>query len=213
MEIADAGDGSQDGNADPDRLTETAARGRAGRRCSGPDHRPAGTTERSLGDFTTTPAILRLIPPAILIGVLATRHRAGAAGHDRLPDEPAVLPTLQRAAGVARREPPRAARGSGPRLRWSGGGAHGAVRFGADPRSRHPRGNGAHPHQREPRAASPGAPQADLERGQHRLGWAVRRRGADHPDRRCRRLHHRPAPPADRGRAPRAPRGGCRAPA
>ena len=34
------------------------------------DHRPADTTERSLGDFTTTPAILRLVPLALVIGGL-----------------------------------------------------------------------------------------------------------------------------------------------
>jgi chloride channel protein, CIC family len=38
----------------------------------GPDLRPAETAERALGDFTTTPAILRLVPLAIVIGALAT---------------------------------------------------------------------------------------------------------------------------------------------
>ena len=37
----------------------------------GPDLRPAGTSERTLGDFTTTPAILRLLPLAVLIGALS----------------------------------------------------------------------------------------------------------------------------------------------
>ena len=36
----------------------------------GADHRPADTSERSLGDFTTQPAILRLVPVAILVGAL-----------------------------------------------------------------------------------------------------------------------------------------------
>ncbi len=36
----------------------------------GVDHRPADTTERSLGDFTTRPAILRLVPLAIVLGGL-----------------------------------------------------------------------------------------------------------------------------------------------
>ena len=36
----------------------------------GADHRPALTTERALGDFTTTPAVLRLVPLAIVIGAL-----------------------------------------------------------------------------------------------------------------------------------------------
>ncbi|MGH9076401.1 MAG: chloride channel protein [Acidimicrobiales bacterium] len=36
----------------------------------GPDPRPRVTAERALGDFTTTPAILRLVPLAVLIGAL-----------------------------------------------------------------------------------------------------------------------------------------------
>jgi H+/Cl- antiporter ClcA len=35
-----------------------------------PDHRPEVTTERALGDFTTTTAILRLVPLALVVGVL-----------------------------------------------------------------------------------------------------------------------------------------------
>ncbi len=38
----------------------------------GRDQRPPGTPERALGDFTTTAAVLRLVPLAVLIGVLAT---------------------------------------------------------------------------------------------------------------------------------------------
>jgi CIC family chloride channel protein len=36
----------------------------------GADHRPTVTTERGLGDFTATPALLRLVPLALLIGAL-----------------------------------------------------------------------------------------------------------------------------------------------
>ena len=36
----------------------------------GADHRPDVTTERALGDFTTTAAILRLVPLAVVIGAL-----------------------------------------------------------------------------------------------------------------------------------------------
>ena len=36
----------------------------------GTDRRPRTTTERALGDFTATPAILRLVPLALLIGAL-----------------------------------------------------------------------------------------------------------------------------------------------
>jgi CIC family chloride channel protein len=38
----------------------------------GAEHRPRITGERALGDFTTTPEVLRLVPVAILIGVLST---------------------------------------------------------------------------------------------------------------------------------------------
>jgi H+/Cl- antiporter ClcA len=37
----------------------------------GPDLRPPGAAERTLGDFTTTPAILRLVPLAVFIGALS----------------------------------------------------------------------------------------------------------------------------------------------
>jgi H+/Cl- antiporter ClcA len=38
----------------------------------GPDLRALGSPERALGDFTVTPAILRLVPLAVVIGALAT---------------------------------------------------------------------------------------------------------------------------------------------
>jgi CIC family chloride channel protein len=68
MESVDTGDESPDLNAD--RLTATPPDTPAD--MVPPDPRPPGASERALGDFTTTPAILRLIPPALLIGVLAT---------------------------------------------------------------------------------------------------------------------------------------------
>ena len=68
MESVDTGDESRDLNAD--RLTATPPDTPAD--MVPPDPRPPGAAERALGDFTTTPAILRLIPPALLIGVLAT---------------------------------------------------------------------------------------------------------------------------------------------
>jgi chloride channel protein, CIC family len=37
----------------------------------GPDPRPPHAKERALGDFTTTPAVLRLVPLAVVIGALA----------------------------------------------------------------------------------------------------------------------------------------------
>ncbi|MGH9068657.1 MAG: chloride channel protein, partial [Acidimicrobiales bacterium] len=37
----------------------------------GPDRRPKTTSERDLGDFTTKPAVLRLVPLAVLIGALS----------------------------------------------------------------------------------------------------------------------------------------------
>ncbi len=37
----------------------------------GAERRPRGTPERALGDFTTTPAVLRMVPLAIVVGALA----------------------------------------------------------------------------------------------------------------------------------------------
>jgi hypothetical protein len=36
----------------------------------GADYRSQDTSERTLGDFTTTPAILRLVPLAVAVGAL-----------------------------------------------------------------------------------------------------------------------------------------------
>ena len=37
----------------------------------GAEHRPRRTPERALGDFTTTPSLLRLVPLGIAVGILA----------------------------------------------------------------------------------------------------------------------------------------------
>ena len=37
----------------------------------GAEHRPRGTPEWALGDFTTTPSLLRLVPLGIAVGILA----------------------------------------------------------------------------------------------------------------------------------------------
>lgn len=69
MEREDPGEESEEGN--DDRLLRLAPAG-TDADVVGPDLRPAGSAERALGDFTTTPAILRLVPLAIVIGVLST---------------------------------------------------------------------------------------------------------------------------------------------
>jgi CIC family chloride channel protein len=53
-----------------DRMAETAAAA-SERSYLGSERRPRDTSERSLGDFTTTPAILRLVPVGIAVGALA----------------------------------------------------------------------------------------------------------------------------------------------
>ena len=57
VEIAVVGDSFVGDEHEPDALV-------------GIDHRPRRSAERSLGDFTTTPAILRLVPLAIVVGGL-----------------------------------------------------------------------------------------------------------------------------------------------
>ncbi len=135
-------------------------------------------------------------------------HRTGAARHDRISDQPALLPAPECPAGLAERQSARRPRSRHP-YRWGiDRRTHGAVRLGADPRSRDTRGDGAHPHQRESGAAPTGGAQADLERGQHRFGRAVRGGGAHHPDRRRPGLGGGSALSPHGGTATRAPRGG-----
>ena len=138
------------------------------------------------------------------------RYRPGVARHDRFPDQPALLPAPQRPTGLARRQPARSPGGCGASGRRPRGGPHGAVRVGADPRPRHPRGDGTDLDQRQPRPTTPGAPQADLERGEHRLRRPLRCGGADHPDRWRGGIHHRPAFSPHGNRATGPPRCGSR---
>ncbi len=71
MERADTGDGARKRSAEPDPVVTTAAPD-VPDDMIGPDRRPSGASERSLGDFTTTAATLRLVPLAIVIGALST---------------------------------------------------------------------------------------------------------------------------------------------
>ena len=159
----------------------------------GPDLRPPGAAERILGDFTTTPAILRLVPLALFIGALS----AGIALV--LLDMIGFLTNLLYYQRISvqlvspNAEPARCDRHRHPRLGRPGRRAHGALRLRADPGPWDPRSHGADPDQREPSAAQAGAPQAGVERREHRQRRSVRRRGPDHPDRRGRRFGHRAA--------------------
>ena len=85
----------------------------------GSDHRRADTSERALGDFTTTPAILPLVPLAILIGVIGAGISLGAALHDRVLHQPLLLPAPQRASGLAQRQHARCHRHHHPHRRRS----------------------------------------------------------------------------------------------
>jgi chloride channel protein, CIC family len=75
MEIngrAAASDGNDDqdhSGREEDTGEPTIARGDDGP-FVGPDLRPPETTERGLGDFTTTPAVLRLVPLALVVGAI-----------------------------------------------------------------------------------------------------------------------------------------------
>ena len=71
MDLMDTGGGTPNDAREPE-PDITPAHPRLPDDRVGPDRRPPDASERALGDFTTTTAILRLIPLAILIGVLAT---------------------------------------------------------------------------------------------------------------------------------------------
>jgi chloride channel protein, CIC family len=71
MQLADTGGNDEEG-ADGRANEGSVEDPRAPDDIVGRDTRATGASERSLGDFTTTTAVLRLIPLAILIGALAT---------------------------------------------------------------------------------------------------------------------------------------------
>ena len=79
--------------------------------------------------------------------------------------------------------------------------ADGAVRIGQDPRPRHSRGDRDDPLRRKQAVAQGRAAEAAVLGGLDRQRRAVRRRGADHHDRRRDRLAVRPAVPPQRRRA------------
>jgi CBS domain-containing protein len=68
MQLRDPGEGAGKGEREPEKRGAIALPSDM----VGPDQRPPDAPERALGDFTTTPAILRLVPLAIVIGALAT---------------------------------------------------------------------------------------------------------------------------------------------
>ena len=69
----------------------------------------------------------------------------------------------------------------------------GALRIGGDPRARDPRGDGAGALQREPHPRAAHVPEAAVGRDCHRHRRPVRRRGADHRNRRRARFARRAA--------------------
>jgi hypothetical protein len=115
----------------------------------GPDLRPRRSRERELGDFTMPVAVLRLVPLAIVIELI------GAFVALALLDLIAAITNLAyyQRWSIHLVSPAnnhlRGGRHRRPGSRQPGGGADGAVRFGADPRARHPRGHGDHPGRRE----------------------------------------------------------------
>ncbi len=80
-----------------------------------------------------------------------------------------------------------------PRRRRRDRRAHGALRLARHPRPRHPRGDGAGAHQREPHPGARHVPEAAVGGDRDRHRRAVRRRRADHRHRRRARLARRPA--------------------
>ncbi len=126
------------------------------------------------------------------------RQRARRLGAARAHQPHHLARLSRRAAGrpqLARRQPPGAlgsARTGGGR---AGHRSPGPVRLREDPRPWHPRGAGGDPHRREPHVAEGGRAEAALVGDLDRHRRPVRRRGADHHDRRRLRLAVRAALP------------------
>ena len=184
---------------------------------SGAGPRPGGRAKDAadparLGDFTTTPQVLVLAGAGVAIGALSA---AVAWALLRLIGVFTNLFFYQRWSAAMVRRPATASGGSpsSPGRRRADHRRHGALRLGAHPRPRHPRGHRGDPHQRQPRRAPRGPPQAAVLGDLDRLGRPVRRRGADHHDRRRVRLAGRasssssPAPSARRCSSREPPRG------
>src|SRR3954452_1433872 len=134
------------------------------------------------------------------------RHRrrvrgGGAGGRDRARDQPRLLRPGQLRRRLAGAQPARARRDRGAGAGRDRGGPHGALRQRRDPGARHSRSHGTGTQEREPDRSPGHAAQAALGGGGDRHRRSLRRRGADHRDRRRARLPAGPAGEDHRRRA------------
>ena len=167
--------------------------------------RGAATPRGALGDFTADRRVLMLAAMALVVGS-GGAFAAWAREADRPRHQPRLVRPPRRAADRFRdvaRSPWMVAAPVARRPRHR---PDGALRLREDPRPRHPGGDRGDPDRRQPDRAEGGGPQAALLGDLHRHRRPVRRRRADHHDRRRVRLAVRAVLPSDRGRAQDAAR-------
>ena len=160
--------------------------------------RPHGATAHDrLRDFTTDSRLLLLALMALVVGT------AGAAAAWALLHLITLATNLAYYGKLSATPAPIVGNGlwgSRPCSFRSAGcliiGLDGAVRLGEDPRPRHSRGDRSDPDRPQPHPAQGRAAQAALVGHLHRHRRPVRRRRADHHDRRRVRLAVRPAVPS-----------------
>ena len=136
----------------------------------------------------------------------AHRRRLGAGrtrpvATDRAHHQPGLLPADRIRADRPRRPAPSVV--ADPRRadrRWAGRRPDGAIRIREDPRSWHAGSDRGDSHRWQPRRPADRDPQAAVRGDQHRHRRPVRRRRADHHDRRRDRLNLGSGPAPDRRR-------------
>ena len=149
------------------------------------------TIAEELGDFTTTWRVIPISLLAIVIGLLSTGVAVVLLQADCALHQSLLLPALEHGPGLPGRKPSRCLRGARSGGRCAGHRLHGTLRVGAHSRARHSGSDRVDPHQRQPGTAAPGDPEADFVRHFDRFGRTLRRRRADHHDRRRTRLDGR----------------------
>ena len=131
-----------------------------------------------LADFSTDRRVLVLSGLAVGIGVAAALVAYALVWLIAVITNLAYYQRFSSQLRVAGRQSPGGLGGAGADDRRPGDRPDGALRLGEDPRPRHPRGAGSHPHRPQPRRAQGRRAQAGLLGDLHRHRRPVRRRGA-----------------------------------
>ena len=124
------------------------------------------------GDFTAEVRLLGIAAIAIVVGVLCSVVAVVLLRLIDLFTNLFYYGTLSFVAPHPGGPPPGLVVGAGPGGRRPDHRADGPVRLGADPRARHPRGDGGDPDRPEPDAAQGGGAQAAVVGDLDRLGRA-----------------------------------------